>query len=151
MAIVTLCFVRKDNKILMINRNKSPFMGMWNGVGGHKEENETPLMCAIREIKEESGIDVKDATLISISTWNYDDDLIYAYVASLPDDFDISKYPLKIDEGIIDFKEIDWILNKKNFGIVEDLRIFINDIKNNQKNNYHFIYDCSKLVECLKK
>ena len=138
MAIVTLCFVKKDNKILMINRNKSPFMGMWNGVGGHKEDNETPLMCAIREIKEESGIEVNDATLISISTWNYDDDLIYAYVVSLPDDFDISKYPLKIDEGIIDFKEIDWILDKKNFGIVEDLRIFINDIKNNQKKQLPF-------------
>ncbi|MDY2889313.1 MAG: hypothetical protein SOU19_07090, partial [Candidatus Caccosoma sp.] len=60
-------------------------------------------------------------------------------------------YPLKIDEGIIDFKDIDWILDKKNYGVIDDLRIFINDIKNNQKNNYHFIYDGSKLVKCIKK
>ena len=53
MAIVTLCFVKKDDKILMINRNKSPFMGMWNALGGHKEENESALECAIREIYEE--------------------------------------------------------------------------------------------------
>ena len=115
MAIVTLCFVKKDNKILMINRNKPPFMVMWNALGGHKEENETALECAIREIKEESNVIVDNAKLISISTWNYDDDEIYVYVSTLPDDFDLSVYPLKIDEGIIDFKEIDWVLNLKNF------------------------------------
>lgn len=151
MAIVTLCFVKKDNKILMINRNKPPFMGMWNALGGHKEENETALECAIREIKEESNVIVDNAKLISISTWNYDDDEIYVYVSTLPDDFDLSAYPLKIDEGIIDFKEIDWVLNLKNFGVIEDLRVFLNDIKENQCNNYHLVYNDSKLVEYIKK
>ena len=151
MAIVTLCFVKKDNKILMINRNKPPFMGMWNALGGHKEINETALECAIREIKEESNVIVDNAKLISISTWNYDDDEIYVYVSTLPDDFDLSAYPLKIDEGIIDFKEIDWVLNLKNFGVIEDLRVFLNDIKEDQCNNYHLVYNDSKLVEYIKK
>lgn len=151
MAIVTLCFVKKDNKILMINRNKPPFMGMWNALGGHKEENETALECAIREIKEESNVIVDNAKLISISTWNYDDDEIYVYVSTFPDDFDLSAYPLKIDEGIIDFKEIDWVLNLKNFGVIEDLRVFLNDIKEDQCNNYHLVYNDSKLVEYIKK
>ena len=151
MAIVTLCFVKKDNKILMINRNKPPFMGMWNALGGHKEDNETALECAIREIKEESNIIVDNAKLISISTWNYDDDEIYVYVSTLPDDFDINAYPLKIHEGIIDFKEIDWVLNLKNFGVIEDLRVFLNDIKEEQCNNYHLIYNDSKLIEYIKK
>lgn len=151
MAIVTLCFVKKDNKILMINRNKSPFMGMWNAVGGHLEKNETPMQCAIREIYEEGNIKVDNAELISISTWNYDDDEIYVYVSYLPDDYDISKYPIKINEGIIDFKDIDWILNVKNYGVIEDLRVFLNDIKNNEKHNYHLVYDNSKLIEYIKK
>ena len=151
MAIVTLCFVKKDNKILMINRNKPPFMGMWNAVGGHLEDGETPMQCAIREIYEEGNIKVDNAELISISTWNYDDDEIYVYVSYLPDDYDISKYPIKINEGIIDFKEIDWVLNMKNYGIIEDLRVFLNDIKNNEKHNYHLVYDNSKLVEYIKK
>lgn len=150
MAIVTLCFVKKDDKILMINRNKKPFMGMWNALGGHQEKDESPLQCAIREIYEESNIKVDNAKLISISTWNYDDDEIYVFVSEL-NDFDISKYPLKIDEGIIDFKEIDWIIDKDNFGVVEDLRLFIKDIKNNECNNYHLIYNDSKLIEYIKK
>lgn len=151
MAIVTLCFVKKDNKILMINRNKPPFMGMWNALGGHLEDNETPKECAIREIYEESNVKVDNAELISISTWNYDDDEIYVYVSSLSDDFDISSYPIKINEGIIDFKDIDWIIHEKNYGVIADLRVFLKDIKENQKNNYHLVYDESKLVEYIKK
>ena len=151
MAIVTLCFVKVDNKILMINRNKYPFMGMWNAVGGHVEEGEDVLAGAIREIKEEGNIEVNDVKLISISTWNYDDDLIYVYVSNLPSSFDISKYPIKISEGIIDFKDIDWVLDEKNFGIVPDLRIFISDIKHNIKQNYHLVYDNDKLIEVIKK
>ena len=151
MAIVTLCFVKKDNKILMINRNKPPFMGLWNALGGHKEENETALQCAVREIYEEGNIKVDNARLISISTWNYDDDEIYVYVSELDDDFDISVYPVKINEGIIDFKEIDWVLNLKNYGVIEDLRVFLDDIKNNRAQNYHLVYDNSKLLEVIKK
>lgn len=151
MGIVTLCFVKKDDKVLLINRNKSPFMGMWNALGGHLEENETPLECAIREIYEESNIKVDNVELISISTWNYDDDEIYVYVSDLPETFDIGKYPIKIDEGIIEFKSIDWIINEKNFGVIADLRVFLNDIKHNQKNNYHLVYNDSKLMEVIKK
>ena len=151
MAIVTLCFVKKDNKILMINRNKPPFMGMWNALGGHKEENETALQCAVREIYEEGNIKVDNARLISISTWNYDDDEIYVYVSELDDDFDISVSPVKINEGIIDFKEIDWVLNLKNYGVIEDLRVFLDDIKNDRTQNYHLVYDNSKLLEVIKK
>lgn len=151
MANVTLCFVKKDNKILMINRNKPPFMGMWNALGGHQEKNETIKECAIREIFEESMIKVDNIELCSVSTWNYDDDVIYVYLSSLNDNFDISIYPLKNNEGIIDFKDIDWIINNKNYGVIEDLRLFLNDIKNNKKNNYHLIYENSKLIKYIKK
>lgn len=151
MANVTLCFVKKDNKILMINRNKPPFMGMWNALGGHQENNETIKKCAIREIFEESNIKVDNIELYSISTWNYDDDVIYVYLSTLNEDFDMSIYPLKNDEGIIEFKDIDWIINPKNYGVIEDLRVFLKDIKNNEKNNYHLVYENSKLINYIKK
>lgn len=151
MAIVTLCFVKKDNKILMINRNKSPFMGMWNALGGHLEKGETPIQCAIREVYEEGKIQIHDAKLISVSTWNYDDDEIYVYVSELPSDFNLDIYPIKIDEGIIDFKNIDWIIHEKNYGVIEDLRLFIKDIKEDKYNNYHLIYNNSKLVDYIIK
>ena len=150
MALVTLCFVKYKNKILLINREKPPFMGMWNALGGHLEEGEDIESCAKREIYEESGIKVDEVTLYSVSTWNYDDDEIYVYLSEI-DNFDEKKLPYKFNEGIIDFKDIDWIIDEKNYGIIPDLRLFIEDIKLNRKRNYHLIYDNSKLVDYIIK
>ena len=141
----TLCFVKHRDKILMINRNKPPFMGLWNALGGHVEEGETTEQCAKREIYEESGICVDVVRLISVFTWNYDDEIGYAYLTELPEDFDESTYPVALKEGIIAFKEIDWILSEKNYGVIEDLRVFLADIKSGEYKNYHLIYKENKL------
>ena len=58
----TICFIRKSDKILLLNRNKKPNMGMWNGVGGKIEDNETPYEGIIRETLEETGIDLPSVT-----------------------------------------------------------------------------------------
>ena len=44
--LYTLGFIRcKDNnKILLLNRNKSPWMGLYNGVGGKLQSGETALI-----------------------------------------------------------------------------------------------------------
>ena len=136
----------------MINRNKPPFMGMWNAVGGHIENGETPEQCAVREIYEESGIKVSSAKVISVFTWNYDDEIGYATLSELQDDIDSSfSFPLSTAEGIVDFKDIDWVLNEKNYGVIEDLRVFLSDIKNGVRQNYHLIYENSRLKEVIKK
>ena len=151
MSGATLCFVIYENKILLINRNKPPFMGLWNAVGGHIEQGETPEQCAVREIKEESGITVKSVELQSVFTWNYDDETGYVFVAKIDKDIDVSHIPFFNAEGIIEFKDIDWVLNEKNYGVIEDQRVFINDIQNNRKNNYHMVYENSKLIEAIIK
>lgn len=33
----TLCLIRNDDQLLLLNRVKKPQMGMWNGVGGKIE------------------------------------------------------------------------------------------------------------------
>ena len=146
----TLCFVVKGDEILMINRNKPPFMGLWNAVGGHIEDGETPEQSAIREIKEESGIDVKSVELQSIFTWNYDDETGYVFTAKL-DDGEYNGIIKSHSEGITAFKKIDWIINAKNYGVVEDLKVFIKDISQGVKHNYHMIYKDKTLVEVIKK
>ena len=56
---VTLCYIVKDHKWLMLLRNKKANdinEGKWIGVGGKVEDNETVEECIIREIKEETGL-----------------------------------------------------------------------------------------------
>ena len=151
MAIETMCFIISEDKVLMINRNKPPFMGMWNVIGGKGKENESPEDCVKREVYEESGIQLKKVELLSIFTWNYDENVSYAFTAELPSEYDTAGYPKNTQEGILDFKSIDWLINPKNFGIVEDLRLFINNIKNGVKKDYHLVYKDSKLKKVKEK
>ena len=57
----TICFIRNNDQILMLNRDFAPTQGLWNGVGGKIKENETPLQCVVREVKEETSIDISTA------------------------------------------------------------------------------------------
>ncbi|MEA2003835.1 MAG: NUDIX domain-containing protein [archaeon] len=49
-------FVVKDGKVLMTWNNK---VNNWIPIGGHIEPNELPCSSAIREAKEESGLDIE--------------------------------------------------------------------------------------------
>ena len=52
----TLCFIIYQNQVLLLNRNKNPWMGRWNGVGGKINEGEDKFSAIKREIIEETQI-----------------------------------------------------------------------------------------------
>jgi 8-oxo-dGTP diphosphatase len=54
---------KKKENILMCVRNKEPFKGLYNGLGGKIEKGESVLLSAYRELFEESGISKKDTKL----------------------------------------------------------------------------------------
>ena len=56
----------KEGKILLIKRKNEPFKGMWAFPGGLIMDNETMEQCAVREAKEETGLDVKPIRLIGV-------------------------------------------------------------------------------------
>ncbi len=61
MVRATHAYIRKDNKTLLLLRNKKEkdvHEGKYIGVGGKFEENETPDECVDREILEETGLRV---------------------------------------------------------------------------------------------
>ncbi|MDM5153003.1 NUDIX domain-containing protein [Bacillus sp. DX1.1] len=70
----TLCFIRRDYDILMLNREKAPLQGLWNGVGGKMEQSEAPTACIVREIEEETGIQVTEQNITYKGTlsWQID-------------------------------------------------------------------------------
>lgn len=48
-----------ENKILLIKRNTIPFKGYWGLPGGRMDQGETLEQTAVREVKEETGLDVE--------------------------------------------------------------------------------------------
>lgn len=58
--IILIARQQESNKILLIQRKSDPYQGKWALPGGFIEMNETLEQAAIRELKEETGVEAKD-------------------------------------------------------------------------------------------
>jgi 8-oxo-dGTP diphosphatase len=70
--LATLVYVRRPGQTLMLHRIKRAgdmHQGKWNGLGGKLEPGESPEMCAIREVYEESGLRIHNPELRGILTF----------------------------------------------------------------------------------
>ncbi|MGG1166611.1 MULTISPECIES: NUDIX hydrolase [Bacillus cereus group] len=122
-----VCFLKSKDKVLMLNREKAPIMGVWNGVGGKHEIGETADEGAIREVFEETGFNVNQYYSKGIITWNTSDhkkDGLYVYLFEV-DTILESESIKKTREGILHWKQIDWILNPSNLGIAEMVKEYL--------------------------
>lgn len=126
----------------MLNRENKPTQGLWNGVGGKMKDGETPLGCVIREVKEETSIDINNYEVIDkgVISWEVDHSYaggLYVYLVDIEDDYEYQT-PKKIDEGILDWKKISWLLEDKNFGVGEMIPYYLPDILNEEGEYNHF-------------
>ena len=65
MKNTTLCYIEQDGKYLMLHRVKKVNdmnQDKWLGVGGKLEAGESPEECLLREVKEETGLSLKQYT-----------------------------------------------------------------------------------------
>lgn len=105
MKLTTLCYIEKDNKYLMLLRNKKEFdenKNKWIGVGGKFEEGESPEECLLREVKEETGLTLKNYRFRGIVTFvssEYGTEYMHLYTA---DEFEGEL--IECNEG-----ELSWI------------------------------------------
>lgn len=68
---VILVYNKEENKILMCKREKEPYKGKFNLVGGKVEQNEDELHAAYRELQEETGITNNDIKLTHMMNLQY--------------------------------------------------------------------------------
>ncbi|XP_050540892.1 uncharacterized protein LOC126905334 isoform X2 [Daktulosphaira vitifoliae] len=71
--ILTLTMIIRDDEILLGMKKRGLGMGKWNGFGGKVELNESIEEGAIREVKEECGLDVIFMEKIGILEFDYID------------------------------------------------------------------------------
>ncbi|MGI5977375.1 MAG: NUDIX hydrolase [Candidatus Limivicinus sp.] len=61
MRNTSLCYIENGNKYLMLHRVKKEHdenRDKWIGIGGKFEEGESPEECMLREVREETGLEV---------------------------------------------------------------------------------------------
>lgn len=74
--VVACAMIDSDNRVLIAQRPQGrPMAGLWEFPGGKVEPGESPEATLIRELKEELGIDVKEACLapLTFASHAYDD------------------------------------------------------------------------------
>ena len=149
----TLVFINIASHIVMINRNKAPWMGMWNGLGGKIQEDETPKQSIKREIQEELGVhislhDILERGILTWNTFEADGQGIHLFYVEL-DQLDLA-FPIQMDEGIIDLKRIDWITHLNNKGVAPNIKYFLPQLISS-KIHVHCHFENEQLEEVVVK
>ncbi|WP_268888410.1 NUDIX hydrolase [Heyndrickxia shackletonii] len=145
----TICFIKKGEQILMLNRIKSPWMGIWNGVGGKIEKGEEPKESVLREIMEETGIPLSDVEYKGVVTWMVDGLItggMHAFLAEVPKDFEYHT-PISTDEGILDWKKISWILHPDNLGMANLKYFLLKMLEDSNTYNHKFVYENGNVAD----
>ncbi|MDH7506343.1 MAG: NUDIX pyrophosphatase [Candidatus Thermoplasmatota archaeon] len=64
--VVTVILKNDEGKILILKRSSKvkTYKGMWGGVAGYIEKDENPYETALKEIKEEVGLEQEDVELL---------------------------------------------------------------------------------------
>ena len=130
MKNVTLCYLEKDGKYLMLHRTKKENdlnKDKWIGVGGKFEDKESPEECAIREVKEETGLVLKSCRLRCVVTFvskQWETEYMYVFTS---DDFEGEL--IECNEG-----DLEWVDKEKvrSLPTWEGDKIFMDKIFDNK-------------------
>lgn len=123
-VFMNMCMVYDDNKVLVIDRQKKD----WPGItfpGGHVELGESFTDSVIREIKEETNLDIQNPMLCGIKDWS-ENGIRYALLFYKTNKF--SGEIVSSDEGEVWWEDIDNLSNLKLApDMVAMLRVFLED------------------------
>ncbi|MBD3168782.1 MAG: NUDIX domain-containing protein [candidate division Zixibacteria bacterium] len=146
MKLGTLCYIRDDGKTLMLHRVKKAndmHEGKWNGLGGKVQPGESPEECVIREIKEESGLEIDEPQLKGVITFPKFDDIEDWYVFVFTTD--------KFSGELIDSNEgvLKWIPDGQllDLHLWDGDRIFLKWLDNDGFFSAKFEYNKGRLIK----
>lgn len=152
------CYLIKDNEVVVTKYKKgNKKEGYYDIPGGKIEEGESPKQTAIREMKEETGIEIQNLKYKGIMTIEYLDRLF------IFDTFITKEYegePQEFEENTSEWIDIDELLKKEKLlsniilldkflikGLIDDNRNFNLHIKVDEQENILGIdYNLEKII-----
>ncbi|MDK7049915.1 NUDIX hydrolase [Aerococcus sanguinicola] len=148
MQLTSLVYLIDGDEVLMLHRTKKANdinHNKWLGVGGKFEWGESPLECARREVKEETGQDLLEAQARGVITFFFADDeplYIFLYTGRLA-----SRQVIQTYEGDLEWVKRDQI---PDLELWEGDRIFLKKLfESDQYIDMKLSYDAeSRLLAC---
>ena len=121
--LTVLCLIQDGNRILLQNRVKKDWQG-YTLPGGHVEPGESFVDAVIREMKEETGLDILKPRLVGIKQFPIDDG---RYIVLLFKTESFSGQVVSSDEGEMEWVECDRLSVINTVDDMDDLLKVFND------------------------
>lgn len=146
MKLATLCYLRNNNQTLMLHRIKKEndmHAGKWNGLGGKLDPGETPEECVVREVREESGLEISNPQLKGVITFpafsNNEDWYVFMFTAE-----EFSGILIDSPEG-----HLEWISDENllQLPLWEGDKIFLKWLHEEIFFSAKFVYRDEKLIK----
>jgi 8-oxo-dGTP diphosphatase len=147
MIETTLCYIEQNTQYLMLHRTKKkkdPNSGKWVGVGGKIEKGESVEECLLREVREETGLElIKYQYRAKIYFYSdiYYNEIMHLYTAS-----EFTGDLIECEEG-----ELVWIDKFKvlELNLWQGDKIFIQRLLEDDNKPFilHLYYEGDKLVK----
>lgn len=142
--------------LLLLNRRHPPNQGLWNGVGGKILPGERPVDCAMREAREETGLELDNLRFGGIVTWDNAPEGgkggMYVYISCLPllewDNWQ-RWHRLETDEGQLAWWMVDEL---DDLPLVDNIPHFLPDmLAGVNPVEHHCIYDENGLLVTVEQ
>ena len=141
--LTVLCMIQDGNRVLLQNRVKEDWKG-YTFPGGHVEAGESFVDAVVREMKEETGLDILDPRLVGIKQFPIENG---RYIVLL---FKVTKFCRDVvssEEG-----EMEWVELEKlsEVNVVEDFFDLMKVLNDPNINEFQYTIEGDEWIVHLK-